>query len=115
MMTENDKLAIIPFNSGIPSNSLLSLTAMTKSGINTANNKINSLSASGGTNIYAGLAKGIKEIDQKYSSGERIVSMILFSQITSSRLLSFMFLQCWRLSSVARGKKRSSKPLRHFK
>ena len=78
-MTENDKLAIIPFNSGIPSNSLLSLTAMTKSGINTANNKINSLSASGGTNIYAGLTRGLKEIQNNYSSGERIVSMILLS------------------------------------
>ena len=78
-MTENDKLAIIPFNSGIPSNSLLSLTAMTKSGINTANNKINALRASGGTNIYAGLTRGLKEIQNNYSSGERIVSMILLS------------------------------------
>ena len=79
LMQDNDQLAIIPFNSGIPSEALLILTTMTENNKKIANNRIDRLIARGGTNIYAGLEWGLKEISNDYSSGERIASMILLS------------------------------------
>ena len=77
LMTINDKLAIVSFTNS--ANPILPLTDMTATGKNNAINAINSLRASGGTNIYSGLAKGLELINQEYSSGERVASMILLS------------------------------------
>ena len=52
------------------------MTATNKKNLKT---KINSLYASGGTNIYSGLQLGLQQVTQSYSSGNRVCSIILLS------------------------------------
>ena len=77
LMNENDKLAIVAFNHDAYTK--LSLTQMTEEGKNDANNTIDKLEASGGTDIFLGLKEALKLITNDYASGERVASMILLT------------------------------------
>ena len=52
---------------------------MTEENKNLILENIEILRASGGTNIYSGLEKGLQLLKNDYSSGDRIASMILLS------------------------------------
>ena len=74
---ENDGIALITFESSAYTSQ--GLTRMTAANKNTLRTKINNLRASGGTNIYAGLEMGLRQITHDYSSGDRTCSIILLS------------------------------------
>ena len=77
LMTINDKLAIVSFTN--TASIKLPLTEMTEIGKSNAIKAIDLLRASGDTNIYSGLSKGLELITRDYTSGERVASMILLS------------------------------------
>ena len=76
IMNSGDKLGIITFDSN--SKTLMGLTQMTEANKVSANTKIDSLKANGGTNILSGLERGLGLVNN-YSSGERVTSIILLS------------------------------------
>ena len=77
LMNEQDKFTLLQFSN---SATLLNVpTYMTSENKTKILNLVNHLSASGGTNIYSGLEKGLQLIDNEYSSEKRIASMILLS------------------------------------
>ena len=77
MMTAEDKLAIVAFST--KASTRLSLMEMNEENKVKAINAINGLKPGGGTRILEGLKEGLKQIEDVYSSGERVVSMILLS------------------------------------
>ena len=77
LMKSVDRLAIVTFSS--QASSKLKFTSMTEAGKKNANNAINSLSASGGTNIYSGLQVALNLLTNDYSSGNQVASMILLN------------------------------------
>ena len=74
---ENDSIALITFHSSASLSQ--GLIRMTEANKNTMRSKINNLRASGGTNIYSGLQKGLEQVTKDYSSGDRVCSIILLS------------------------------------
>ena len=77
MMTAEDKLAIVAFST--KASTRLSLMEMNEENKVKAINAINGLKPGGGTRILEGLKEGLKQIEDVYSSGEKVVSMILLS------------------------------------
>ena len=77
LMNSQDRLAIVTFDS--TSYTLLGFTQMIDSNKENVIKKINSLKASGGTNIYSGLQRALGLITQDYLSGNKVASMILLS------------------------------------
>lgn len=77
LMKEEDRLAIVTFNSN--ANVIIGLTYMNTNNKNTVINKIDNLRASGGTNIYKGLSSSLELITSNYISEQRTASMILLS------------------------------------
>ena len=77
LMNETDNFAIVTFSSN--SQIVNNLTKMTEENKNLILENIEILRASGGTNIYSGLEKGLQLLKNDYSSGDRIASMILLS------------------------------------
>ena len=67
LMTENDNIVLIKFNS--TASMIYELTKM----INTK------LIASGGTQIYYGLQSGLQQITKNYANGDRIYSIIFLN------------------------------------
>ena len=80
---ENDNIALITFHSS--ATQILGLTKMTPANKNTLRSKINGLVASGGTNIYSGLQKGLEQVTKDYTSGDRACSIILLSDGADGR------------------------------
>ena len=77
LMDDTDNMALIRFdNNAYLINGLTQMTPQNKVKII---NNINSLRAYGGTNIYAGLEIGLKQIIKDYSNAERICSIVLLS------------------------------------
>ena len=74
---ENDNIALITFHSS--ASKVFDLTKMTEANKKTLKSKVNSLIASGGTNIYSGLQKGLEQVTKDYSSGDRVCSIVLLS------------------------------------
>ena len=74
---ENDSISLITFHSSASLSQ--GLIRMTEANKNTMRSKINNLRASGGTNIYSGLQKGLEQVTKDYSSGDRVCSIILLS------------------------------------
>ena len=77
LMNDTDNFALVTFSSN--SQIVNNLTIMTEENKNVILGKIQNLRASGGTNIYSGLEKGLQLLKNDYSSGDRIASMILLS------------------------------------
>ena len=77
LMNDTDNFALVTFSSN--SQIVNNLINMTEENKNVILGKIQNLRASGGTNIYSGLEKGLQLLKNDYSSGDRIASMILLS------------------------------------
>ena len=77
LMNEQDNLAIVTFESS--ATTYLPFTKMTSDNKKNVIQKIKTLDADGGTNIYSGLQQGLSLLTNDYSSGQRIASMILLS------------------------------------
>ena len=77
LMNENDSISIIKFES--KASVVCNLTSMTPSNKDSIKQKINSLSVTGGTNIYTGLTLGLQQVQHDYANGDRICSIILLS------------------------------------
>ena len=79
LMNENDKLAIITFSDS--AKVIQELLPMKEANKEQVNKKIDDIDVDGATNILEGLIKGLSVIkdDDDYSSGERILSIILLS------------------------------------
>ena len=78
LMNEQDNMALVKFDTRVTL--LNGLTQMTDSNKKSIINNINTkLTDYGGTNIFLGLQKGLDQIINDYSNGERICSIILLS------------------------------------
>ena len=77
LMNEEDNFALIEFSSY--KNVINNLTKMTEENKALILKNIDNLNASGGTNILDGLKAAIDLIEDDYSSGERVASLILLS------------------------------------
>ena len=72
-----DNFALVTFSSS--SKIVHNFTKMTEENKSIFRKSIENLIANGDTNIYSGLEKGLNLLNNDYSSGERIASMILLS------------------------------------
>ena len=79
MMANEDKLAIVAFND--VASTRLDLKEMNEKNKVEAINAINGLEADGYSNILEGLIEGLKHVEDVYFSEERVVSMILISDL----------------------------------
>ena len=77
LMNEQDNFALIQFSDD--ADLLSNSTQMTSEYKTKILQLVENLRTIGGTNIYSGLEEGLKLIDNDYSSGKRIASMILLS------------------------------------
>ena len=77
LMDESDYFALVTFSSD--ASVVNGLTKMTEENKKIILNNISLLSAYGSTNIYAGLRAGLDLLEDDYSSGDRVASMILLS------------------------------------
>ena len=77
LLNEQDNIALIQFSTS--ASVIRGLTPMTAANKVTLTQDINNLRASGGTNIYTGLTKGLEQITNSYDDGTRICSIILLS------------------------------------
>ena len=77
LMNEQDNFALIQFSTS--ADLLAPPTKMTPENKAKILDLVQNLYAYGGTNIYSGLEEGLKLIDNDYSSGKRIASIILLS------------------------------------
>ena len=77
LMNEQDNFALIQFSDD--ADLLTPPTKMTSENKTKILDLIRNLEIIGGTNIYSGLQEGLRFIDNDYSSGKRIASMILLS------------------------------------
>ena len=89
IMNSQDRLALITFNSG--ATTLFEFTEMNDSNKPNLIKKINSLRASGGTNIYAGLDSALNLITTDYLTGGKVASMILLSDGESDKNTDQLF------------------------
>ena len=85
IMNKQDRLALITFNS--ESSQLFGFTEMIDENKSDLIKKINSLTARGGTNIYAGLKAALKLITIDYLTGDKVASIILLSDGESKKIL----------------------------
>jgi uncharacterized protein with von Willebrand factor type A (vWA) domain len=89
LMNEQDNFSLIVFES--VAKVINEFTKMTpENKINILKN-INMLRASGGTNIFSVLEKALELINQDYSNGERIASIILLTDGESNTNLAIRF------------------------
>ena len=77
VMNKDDRLAIVPFNDKV--STVHSFIEMEDGNKEKVNKIIDSLVARGGTNIYAGLKSALDLINDSYTSGEKVASIILLS------------------------------------
>ena len=89
IMNKQDRLALITFNS--ESSQLFGFTEMIDENKSDLIKKINSLTARGGTNIYAGLKAALKLITIDYLTGDKVASIILLSDGESKKNTDELF------------------------
>ena len=77
IMNEQDNFALITFESDV--HVINEFTKMTPENKTSILENINKLRAYGGTNIYPAIEKALELINQDYSNGERIASIILLT------------------------------------
>ena len=77
VMNKDDRLAIVPFNDKV--STVPSFIEMEDGNKEKVIKTIDSLVARGGTNIYAGLKSALDLINDSYTSGKKVASIILLS------------------------------------
>ena len=77
VMNKDDRLAIVPFNDKVSTKP--NFIEMEDGNKEKVIKTIDSLVARGGTNIYAGLKSALDLINDSYTSGEKVASIILLS------------------------------------